>query len=777
MKLKIKLCLLMTICLFLTFSCGGGSSGSKDETPTPAGDSGNDVYNVPIGLAVGFSLQKDNLISYRIGVELKDDKAVFRRLTDEDEIFATIPITGSKPWRIDGSVQFKPANETSTYTITIAGSLNYKENSTRKFKLSGTYTIKNNDNGTSFSHKWQAESLDWGIIDTGYDDVDFKKVLIAKNGGIWIGGEWQDAYSANVIVIYSKDNGKTWEEKLRESYSSAWDGPYLLDMTIDKENSVLCSTKNNLYKTNADLTFREIFSSQEFELNYQTRLHFTDKDHGFMISAVKGSYSIDHFKLFETTNGGAKWVDISDQLSSEEVTDINDFIWVDKNTGWVRFNNSALSQTKNGGKSWEALPDLGWSERPYFFDANNGWLSKYRTSDGGQSWEFVPDTPDYNHISFIDLENGWLISDNKLYSTTNGGEDWTITNDDISSFNNIGKLFFKNSFEGYIINYPEAYKTADKGVSWHKLSEITCQPTDIRFIDDTNGVFIGDNGIQWTNNGGTSWDAQILHYYSAIDIISKNSMKAIDYSFLLSSENRGDSWQLMTPGLSFGGFEQIECDNSIWLNSYDGLVNSLNNGLTWNFISNEELFRIESSENSFYKISKTWLDNDNYDFIIKKTNNNGQTWTDLPVISTQYSGGFLSLVAKEDTFYFNYNSTLFILDNENQWQEIPNNYWKFRLFDVLAENFIIAYGDTNESNSPVNQNRFIISSDNGSSWEKIITPYDSGFHSLNDLYIADLKMLNKDKGVMVGPDGRCAIYLDDENYYNYQGQIYFGSPQ
>ena len=132
------------------FSCSGGGGGGSElpEGPGLPNDSGS--ASGLEGVAVGFSLQSEDLISYRLGLKISNGQAVFTRLASSEEVLATVPVTGSGPWQMDSTVQFRPANENTTYDITLKGTVDLKEGSTAKYRARGTYEIKSTDNQSAY---------------------------------------------------------------------------------------------------------------------------------------------------------------------------------------------------------------------------------------------------------------------------------------------------------------------------------------------------------------------------------------------------------------------------------------------------------------------------------------------------------------------------------------------------------------------------------------------------------------------------------------------------
>jgi photosystem II stability/assembly factor-like uncharacterized protein len=172
-------------------------------------------------------------------------------------------------------------------------------------------------------------------------------------------------------------------------------------------------------------------------------------------------------KLFWTTDGGAKWKDITPKLNHKRQM-ISSVFFLDPSTGWALLSCSdghdtaddnscfALASTIDTGETWtvtqekvarafskEQLEDgYGFSGGSWldFVDSQHGWEileiatssanpsagTMLRTVDGGKTWAPTKDTPTSDHFVFATLTDGWIAGgkDQELFVTHDAGDSW-----------------------------------------------------------------------------------------------------------------------------------------------------------------------------------------------------------------------------------------------------------------------------------------------------------------------------------------------------------------
>ncbi len=181
----------------------------------------------------------------------------------------------------------------------------------------------------------------------------------------------------------------------------------------------------------------------------------------------------------------------------------------------------------------------------FFLDENEGWAAGgvdfqsfgaapeivVHTTDGGYSWQTIlmeAGGGGLTDIYFLDSDTGWALSNNRIWGTTNGGQDW-----DQALASSANSLSFINSQEGWYCGIGGIIRhTTDAGANWS--AQFAPSNADylysIDFIDDQNGWCSGYNWqnhtgiILHTNNGGANW----YYQYSEVHATGFRSIRSID---------------------------------------------------------------------------------------------------------------------------------------------------------------------------------------------------------------------------------------------------------
>lgn len=312
--------------------------------------------------------------------------------------------------------------------------------------------------------------------------------------------------------------------------------------------------------------------------NNLSKVLFVDSLNGIVIGSNK--------TYLQTSDGGVNWGNFSDSLQ----IGYSSISFYDKYNGVAvgetsRYANSAkIFVTKNGGKTWDLLSTITTSNyQPkyiHYEDLNNitvigsgiGDTQVYKTNDRGNSWEnqMLYGTGEFSDASFIDSINGFILAYHgrtsqyygTIHKTINGGQNWQqIIDWDLPQCSGV---YMINSIIGYVVGNDQAYlgtakqnaiyKTTNGGNSWIKqINNVTTNKlNDVFFIDQNNGIIVGDNGtILKTNTGGeitgsqwsvqsssTSNDLRGVAFYDSTSAFAVGLNGAI-----LKSINSGISWQ------------------------------------------------------------------------------------------------------------------------------------------------------------------------------------------------------------------------------------------
>jgi len=397
--------------------------------------------------------------------------------------------------------------------------------------LSTSEMIKSGDQGTiskldNFFGLWSERYriptyFEWDI-DVPYGDIrQFEKLnsnRILALGSSWIAFEHNVISDSVAFILYSDDNGSTWD--------SLWcDMPDILSTFsfADDNYGWMGGNENKIYNTtDGGITWQLIYS----EIN---------PDPFSSISKIKALNPLKVFavttkgKIISSSNGGINWdtTSIVPYSYYESYFNIN---FINDQKGFVF--GPDLWITTNGGINWNKVDD---SIKPNFTkiqflntnlgfgiggDGYYGGSSFYKTSDGGYSWAKLYDgdpMSSFNGFFMMDSLKGWLTEFNTLFKTTNGGYEWTeVVVDTLLEFirgveffnDDLGILFeVSQRFNNYTLNY----LTTDGGENWQKYqmgdepflsSFLKIKRTDPSHIWVVNqqGVWLSRDTVKtWTN--------------------------------------------------------------------------------------------------------------------------------------------------------------------------------------------------------------------------------------------------------------------------------------
>jgi len=241
------------------------------------------------------------------------------------------------------------------------------------------------------------------------------------------------------------------------------------------------------------------------------------------------------------------------------------------------------------------------------------------------------------------------------------------------------------------------YLTIDGGSTWQKIFDAEQGLHDVKFINKSKIIAVGNGGLRISWNSGQKWDA--------VDVSNNNPLMAVEFG----SE---------TNGLAVGMNGTI--------------VKTANGGETWN--------KQESGSSSFLR-DVAFIDGNTAYAVgsagtVLKTDNGGQSWESL---TTNYGGNLsaVSFLDMETGFAVGGNGTILqTTDGGSNWTKREIGTDKGLLGINFYENsgIIVGFGGT-----------IISSADAGETWE--IT--NSG--SFPHLY--DVSMINNRISVLVGDKG------------------------
>jgi photosystem II stability/assembly factor-like uncharacterized protein len=162
----------------------------------------------------------------------------------------------------------------------------------------------------------------------------------------------------------------------------------------------------------------------------------------------------------------------------------------------------------------------------FTLNSNTIWVVEsdgilHHTTDAGSSWieygnYLIPDSK----IFFIDSTEGWRISGDRIYITTNSGENWLL-NFEVLNFN-FRDIHFLNDSIGFALGFDsektQIFRTTKAGFDWSVVfdSSFTSIPTSLHQIysyDQQNIWAMRYNVIYYSSDLGVNWETR---YYTQI---------------------------------------------------------------------------------------------------------------------------------------------------------------------------------------------------------------------------------------------------------------------
>jgi len=221
--------------------------------------------------------------------------------------------------------------------------------------------------------------------------------------------------------------------------------------------------------------------------------------------------------VLKTTDGGATWFDISANLpaiitsyAQYSTQEINDFYFLNANTGFAVGYNGIILKTNDGATSWNFSGSLGAGtyRSVWFVDPATGFIASHgkkikKTVNGGENWaDWVSEETTFNHffeIRFFNATTGVAIGDGGvIFRTVDAGESWTRATVTPAASGQLWGLEIVSENVGYASGQSgQIYVTNDAGVSWSKQE--TNLPTAIyrgmAHSKDSVVIAVGDGGL------------------------------------------------------------------------------------------------------------------------------------------------------------------------------------------------------------------------------------------------------------------------------------------
>ncbi|PWA05678.1 YCF48-related protein [Flavobacterium psychrotolerans] len=151
--------------------------------------------------------------------------------------------------------------------------------------------------------------------------------------------------------------------------------------------------------------------------------YYVDTTTGYSFSA--GPNMLPPYTIYKTTDGGSNW---SPQFVDNTSGDMNAIQFTDANQGWIVGRNGKIFQTTNGGTTWTQISNSAFNTSyDYialsFINGSTGWIAyknntngnqyMLATTNGGSTWstEALPFSYKVYSMDFWDANNGWATAD------------------------------------------------------------------------------------------------------------------------------------------------------------------------------------------------------------------------------------------------------------------------------------------------------------------------------------------------------------------------------
>jgi photosystem II stability/assembly factor-like uncharacterized protein len=495
------------------------------------------------------------------------------------------------------------------------------------------------DNGTIIKTDDGGEN--WTRVTSSSIEQFFSIHFPTLNIGYIVGG--------GATVLKTTDGGDTWESLVCSQPQDIFKSTYF----ISSDTGFITSAYGKIFKTTDGGTS---WSQISLSIHSLLEVEFTDANNGIVVG--------DYGKIFKTIDCGESWTLISSGVDNT----LFSCCYVDSTTIIVVGSLNAVLKSINGGNSWNAIQniegsfhsvdfnssgvgfivslsgeayksiDKGASWQPVDYDFNHDlffvnavseasyvfgvtrYPGIYKSNDNGNTWAELSDSKTHYpmlSLDFYDEFFGYAASYGHILKTTNGGENWTVINEDplnwyTSIFAQNQLVAYSTGLSGYFLNgilytASSIKKTIDGGITWDSLpiqasdfcNSICFKNENIGFAVGTNdqsGPGYGDGLILKTTDGGLTWSREIVVETSVFNCVecTKNNIYIVGDDFLnaiiLKSDDEGNTWQSYTvPNTTLMGVS-FPNDSIGYAAGNNKILKTTNSGASW-----EELEEIENA--------------------------------------------------------------------------------------------------------------------------------------------------------------------------------------
>lgn len=253
--------------------------------------------------------------------------------------------------------------------------------------------------------------------------------------------------------------GNSWIAKHRPDFANSF---YNINgFHYTRLNKCYFAVSNGVVYTSTDqaTTLDPVYSNFSYQMNDVVGFG-TDTIYALGYSQFSVAASSRKSSFFRSTNGGVTWqtVDIVSSTATPAFTapTLNKMVFPSRNIGYASGSRNGVYKTTDGGLTWarispfpalnEAVNGSAFTSYTgiYALDDNTvyvlgnifttaGFKRLYKTTDGGVTWTDISNNintllPVGNmlNVMFHDQNNGYVIGSNVIFTTTNGGNSWSM---------------------------------------------------------------------------------------------------------------------------------------------------------------------------------------------------------------------------------------------------------------------------------------------------------------------------------------------------------------
>ena len=329
----------------------------------------------------------------------------------------------------------------------------------------------------------------------------------------------------------------------------------------------------------------------------------------------------------------------------------------------------------------------------------------------------------------------------------------------IHNFSLIRDIEFVNDLDGVLVGNDNIYVTHDGGETWN----IAVNSIGGYKIDGVNGfiAIISDNNtlLKSTDNGN-DWSAIDLPttYVYNLDVTADHTVYLLGQSTIYKSTNEGESWtenDLPQNG-SFISLKIIESE-IILVGTYQGeIYKSFDDGASWELVF-EAPEMYQSISTIDFPNSQIGFASVGEDFIIRSIDG-GDTWTPIDAFNEEIND--IHFINASVGYACGQNSSVFkTTDGGENWTYFDLNFTTYTHFEAI-------HVFNEESVITVGSNRIFRTNDGGSEWN----PYNCSYSDImafdvynsNDIYLIDEVGAVK---INIGANS-CSMLADLNTNYN-----------